>query len=279
MPILKDRTHAKSTGRQRQQHGPAGPDGGLLRLAVPGAAVVVTLGLFGYALVAGTAMDQTRTRSAGSAAKTNPFAPAEGWINNLAALSSVLGRAAPSEWQGGNGQPFAAAPPAGRLPQFAAASMMLSGTADGRLAFATRAAGRSQVAADEANSESELSSLSIEFPGNSAKISAAGVGALKKAAQLMKALPAGTEVEVIGYTVGSGSSHHASVLAQRRANSVYTALVRLGVHPSILRPLAATNAELEANAKSATEGRSSTEAGASQRRDRRVAFHVIETQR
>jgi hypothetical protein len=47
----------------------------------------------------------------------------------------------------------------------------------------------------------------------------------------------------------------------------------------MLRPKGLNGSRLEASAKSATEGRSSTETGAPQSRDRRVEFHVVAPQR
>jgi outer membrane protein OmpA-like peptidoglycan-associated protein len=280
MSAFNNAAHSKATGLERQQLPPGKPDDGRLRLVLPGVAVAATLVLFGYSLVAGTAKDQAPVQSAGNVATSGAFAPGAGWISNLIALSGAVGRGAPGEWQGGSGQLFAASPEAGGLPQFAAASMMLTGTEDGRLAFATPTESQTKEAAAGLQSTAALNSLSIEFQPNSAKISAASTGTIKKAAGLIKMLPAGAEVDVIGYTSVSGNSHRALVLAQRRANSVYKVLVRLGVHPSMLKPQSSASAGLEASAKSAAEGRSSIAADAAQRADwRRVGFHVIEPQR
>lgn len=280
MSVLKNTAHSKGTGRERQQLPPGSPDDGRLRLVLPGVAVAATLGLFAYSLAAGTERDQTPVQSAGNAATSGAFAPGAGWMSNLIALSGVFGTGSPGAWQGGSGgQEFTAAPEAGGLPQFAAASVMLSGTADGRLAFTMPAVSPTKEAAADLQTAAAINALSIEFPSNSAKISTASMGELKKAAELIKTLPAETEVNVIGYTAGGGNSHRALVLAQRRANSVYRALVRLGVPPSLLKPQRSASARLEARAKSAAEGRSSTVAGAAQRADRRVGFQVIEPQR
>jgi outer membrane protein OmpA-like peptidoglycan-associated protein len=279
MSFFKYAPQVNGARRQKLPFAPERPEASGLRLAVPGAAVVVTLGLFGYALSSGTAGDQAPVQSLANAASTGEFSPGAGWISNFIALSGVFGRGSPDDWQASGGQLFAPVPQPSRLPQFAAASMMLSGTSDGRLALSTLAPGWNKVAASDLRSGAALSSLSIEFPGNSAKISAARMGTIKKAAELIKALPAGDEVDVIGYAAGSGSSHRALILAQRRANSVYKALVRAGVRPSMLRPKGLNGSRLEASAKSALEGRSSTETGAPQYRDRRVEFHVVEPQR
>jgi outer membrane protein OmpA-like peptidoglycan-associated protein len=278
MSFFKNAPHLNGTRRQQPAFPPGSPpDASSLRLAFPAAAVVVTLGLFGYALSSGTAGDQAPVQSPVSAAYTGELSPGAGWIKNFIAFSSVFGKGTPTDRQGASGEFYAAPPPADSLPQFAAAGVMLSGTADGRLALIAPPAPRAGLAAADLRCEAAINSLSIEFPGNSAKISAANMGTVKKAAELIKALPAGAEVDVIGYT--AGSSHRASVLAQRRANSVYKALVRAGVHPSMLRPKGLNASRLEANAKSATEGRSSTETGAPQSRDRRVEFHVVAPQR
>jgi OmpA family len=57
---------------------------------------------------------------------------------------------------------------------------------------------------------------------------------LLKAARLIKQLPAGTLVEVAGYTYNIGSPTINMQLSQRRANAVRRALVRAGVDPAML---------------------------------------------
>jgi outer membrane protein OmpA-like peptidoglycan-associated protein/uncharacterized protein YidB (DUF937 family) len=74
----------------------------------------------------------------------------------------------------------------------------------------------------------------INFPTNSAEIPAAGKALLQKAAAAFKQLPAGTVVEIAGYTDNTGDPAANVQLSQQRAESVRAALVQAGVDPGML---------------------------------------------
>jgi outer membrane protein OmpA-like peptidoglycan-associated protein len=83
-------------------------------------------------------------------------------------------------------------------------------------------------------SQSALKFPTIYSITNSAEILSTSNPLLLKAARLIKQLPAGTLVEVAGYTYNIGSPTINMQLSQRRANAVRRALVRAGVDPAML---------------------------------------------
>jgi outer membrane protein OmpA-like peptidoglycan-associated protein len=233
-----------------------------LRLAVPGVACLLTLALFGYAISAGGRNDQAPVPSASNIAAAGGFAPQAGWIENLMAQLPVFGYGNPPPQLTGTGLRFASLPPS-NLPKFVEAAITDTGPADIRLALSTPAGepGKAQVVASE---EVALNALSVAFPGNSAKIPSREAKVINKAVEIIKTLPAGSTVELIGSAEGAAPTKRGAALAQERADSVYKALVRAGVDPAML------------TASSAIEGRSSTLTGAPQHRGRRVEFRVAE---
>ena len=74
----------------------------------------------------------------------------------------------------------------------------------------------------------------INFPTNSAEIPDAGKAMLQQAAGAFKQLPAGTVVEIGGYTDNTGDPTANVQLSQQRAEAVRAALVQAGVDPSML---------------------------------------------
>jgi outer membrane protein OmpA-like peptidoglycan-associated protein len=277
--MLKNSTQSNDIVHEnRESSSPAPEARSGLRLAVPGAAFLATLGLLGYAVWAGSAADRARVQPAPRTAQTDDFSPQAGWIKNLEAQLSVFGYESASTQFSGNGGSFAVVPPTG-LPRFVAASMTGSGPASIRLALSMPAASQNSKAPAEKLNLSALNSFSIEFPGNSARIPTNSFELITKVAKEIKALPSGTVVELIGYTAGSGQTSRGTILARKRANSVYAALIRAGVDPAMLRPKGDGSATIEAGTGPELEGRSSTARETRQRRDRRVEFRVIEPQR
>jgi outer membrane protein OmpA-like peptidoglycan-associated protein len=241
---------------------PEGESGVWRRLAVPGAACLLTLALFGYAILAGGKNDQAPVPPASNVATAGGFAPQVGWIENLKAQLPVFGYGNSLSQLTGTALRFAALPP-GNLPKFVEAAITDTGPADIRLALSTPAGepGKAQVVAAE---KAALDALSVAFPGNSAKIPSREAKVIRKAVEIIKTLPARSTVELVGSAEGAAPTKRGAALAQERADSVYKALVRAGVDPAML------------TASSAIEGRSSTLTGAPQHRGRRVEFRVAE---
>jgi outer membrane protein OmpA-like peptidoglycan-associated protein len=282
MSMLKNSTQSNDIVDENRESSSPAPEARSrvrgLQLAVPGAAFLATLGLLGYAIWAGSAADQARVQPASRAAQTGDFLPQAGWIKNLEAQLSVFSYESASTQFSGTGESFAVVPPTG-LPRFVAASMTGSGPGNIRLALSMPATSQNSKAPAEKLNLSALNSLSIEFPGNSARIPTNSFELITKVAKEIKALPSGTVVELIGYTAGGGQKARSTILARKRANSVYAALIRAGVDPAMLRPKGDGSATIEASTGPELEGRSSTARETRQRRDRRVEFRVIEPQR
>jgi outer membrane protein OmpA-like peptidoglycan-associated protein len=74
----------------------------------------------------------------------------------------------------------------------------------------------------------------INFPTGSAEMPAAGKALLQQAAVAFKQLPAGTVIEIGGYTDNTGDPAANVQLSQQRAEAVRAALVQAGVDPSML---------------------------------------------
>jgi outer membrane protein OmpA-like peptidoglycan-associated protein/uncharacterized protein YidB (DUF937 family) len=74
----------------------------------------------------------------------------------------------------------------------------------------------------------------INFPTGSAEIPAAGKALLQQGATAFKQLPAGTVVEIGGYTDNTGDPAANVQLSQQRADAVRAALVQAGVDPGML---------------------------------------------
>jgi outer membrane protein OmpA-like peptidoglycan-associated protein len=282
MPTLKNHTQSNDIVHENRESPALGPKAqsgvSRLRLAVPGAAFLATLGLFGYAISAGGRSDRAPTPPASNAGTTGDFAPQAGWIKNLEAQLSVFGYESSFSQFAGNGHRFASLPLTD-LPKFVAAAIASAGPADIRLALSTPTGGQTGKAQVVASEEATLDSLSIEFPGNSARILSRDVTIIRKAAQIIKALPAGTSVELIGYTGETSTSPRGGVLAQARAKSVYKALVRAGVNPAVLSPKGRDSASNQAGAGPEMEGRSSTGTETPRRPGRRVEFRIVAPQR
>jgi outer membrane protein OmpA-like peptidoglycan-associated protein len=269
MSMLKNDTQAAVVVHENREFSLLGPESGSdigrLCLAVPFSAFVVTCALFGYAIAAGSRGDDTPIVSESTAAKSSSFAPEAGWMKNLTARLSVFGYESSYTMLPGSRRSFDFVPPG--VPRFVAAAMTDSGLLM-RLAGPVPAAG-----------QAALNSLTIEFPGNSARIPASNFGVITKVAEVIKTLPSETVVEVIGYTAGSWHSAQGTALSRKRANSVYRALVHAGISPAKLRPMGYGSASIEASDGTKIEGRSSMLRETPKRGDRRVEFRAVEPQR
>jgi outer membrane protein OmpA-like peptidoglycan-associated protein/uncharacterized protein YidB (DUF937 family) len=74
----------------------------------------------------------------------------------------------------------------------------------------------------------------INFPTGSAEIPSMSLALLQQAAKPFKQLPAGTVIEIGGYTDNTGDPAANLTLSQHRADAVRTALIASGVSPAIL---------------------------------------------
>ena len=74
----------------------------------------------------------------------------------------------------------------------------------------------------------------INFPTGSAEIPPMSLALLQEAAKPFKQLPAGTVIEIGGYTDNTGDTAANLTLSQRRADAVRSALIASGVSPGIL---------------------------------------------
>ena len=116
----------------------------------------------------------------------------------------------------------------------------------------------------------------IRIRSNRAKVLSSSNPLLRQAARLIKQLPAGTLVEVSGYTHSIGSPTINMQLSQRRANAVRRALVHAGVDPAMLsakgygssHSLASKNGTVESHSNGMMEDR--------RRNDRRVEFSIAQ---
>jgi len=74
----------------------------------------------------------------------------------------------------------------------------------------------------------------INFPTNSTEVPAASKALLQQAASAFKQLPAGTVVEIAGYTDNVGDPAANVQLSQQRADAVRATLIQAGVDPNML---------------------------------------------
>ena len=110
-----------------------------------------------------------------------------------------------------------------------------------------------------------LNDATINFPSGGAKVPASIVSFLERAAADLKQLPAGTVLEIAGYTDNTGDPDANLALSQKRAESVRDALIKAGVHPNTLVAKGYGSANPIASNDTA-EGRT---------RNRRIEYHVL----
>ncbi|MCI0466626.1 MAG: OmpA family protein [Beijerinckiaceae bacterium] len=321
MSIFRNGTHSKDRAPEAPQAralgAEAGGNTGWLHLAVPGASVLITLLLFGYAINAGTMADREPGRLAAAGGQQRgaqsllPLGVLQsgdsnqnnlvylttgaagdavveaGWIKNLTVKlgafaspdlqAKVMGNEASGERTLHSFMYNMPAAPAllAQQPLFVMEALLAGSPQDIQLAQAVPAEARGGKAALANANVAALQSVSIEFPANSAKISARSVARIKRAAGIIKQLPAGTIVELNGYTAGMGKSAADSNLSRQRAESVYTALASAGISPDMLSPRGSGSASALASNSSELEGRSSTAAWRLRSNARRVEFRVV----
>ena len=236
----------------RTEHGgPAPVLGGLI---IPGAALLITLGLLlGYFIGAG---DHGAIQSAPIVAQNAPVPSPPGSQALFEGDAVTVGGAIPDADRDRIMSSLKS--PLG--PQFAFAT--ISGVS-----------GKNQVCAPN---QSALKFPTIYFAANSADVLSSSNPLLRQAAGLIKQLPAGTLVEIRGYTHSIGSPTINMQLSQRRANAVRRALVHAGVDPAMLSAKGYGSSHSLASKNGTVEGRSNSMMEDRLRNDRRVEFSIAQ---
>jgi len=160
-------------------------------------------------------------------------------------------------------------------PQFAVATLAGSGAAKTAAASPALKSGFSGKNPAAAPNQPALHLPAIYFAPNSAGVPSSSEALLRQAAGLMKQLPAGTVVQISGYTDTAGNPAANMKLSQRRADAVRQLLVDAGVNPAILSAKGYGSSESLAN-NVTTEGRSNGRMKSRRRDDRRVEFRIAQ---
>ncbi|MGH6800993.1 MAG: OmpA family protein [Methylocella sp.] len=160
-------------------------------------------------------------------------------------------------------------------PQFAVAALAGSGATKTAAASSALNSGFSGKNPGGAQNLPALNLPAIYFASNSAGVPSRSEALLRQAAGLMKQLPAGTVVQIGGYTDSAGNSTANLKLSQRRADAVRQVLVDAGVNPAMLSAKGYGSSESLANNNRTTEGRSKGPK-TSRRDDRRVEFRIVQ---
>jgi outer membrane protein OmpA-like peptidoglycan-associated protein/uncharacterized protein YidB (DUF937 family) len=158
-------------------------------------------------------------------------------------------------------------------PQFAFATIAGNGAAETAMTPSALKSGKNQVCA---LNQSALKFPTIYFVANSAGVLSSSNPLLRQAALLIKQLPAGTLVEIRGYTHSIGSPTIDMELSQRRANAVRRALVHAGVDPAMLSAKGYGSSHSLASKNGTVEGRSNGMMEDHRRNDRRVEFGIAQ---
>ncbi|MGC2221852.1 MAG: OmpA family protein [Methylocella sp.] len=153
-------------------------------------------------------------------------------------------------------------------PQFAVST--LTGTG----ATKTAAASSALNSGFGVPNQPALNLPAIYFAANSAGVPSSSEALLREAAGLMKQLPAGTVVQINGYTDGAGNPAANMKLSQRRADAVRQFLVDAGVDPAMLSAKGYGSSDSLANNGRTTERRGKGRMKSRQRDDRRVEFRI-----
>ena len=120
----------------------------------------------------------------------------------------------------------------------------------------------------------KLESLTVHFPPNSATIPSRSLPLVRRVAGIIEELPAGTIVQIDGYTDSTGNPTANMELSQRRADFVDLELIHAGVSPAMLSPKGLGSASLSDGVNGTIKTLSKTTEP--QRHDRRVEFHVAQ---
>jgi len=155
---------------------------------------------------------------------------------------------------------------------------ILAGSATETATASSALSGVSRKNQAGAPNQSALKFPTIYFAANSAEVLSSSNPLLRQAARLIKQLPAGTLVEVSGYTHSIGSPTINMQLSQRRANAVRRALVHAGVDPAMLtaKGYGSSHSLALASQNGTVEGRSNGLMEDRRRNDRRVEFSIAQ---
>jgi OmpA-OmpF porin, OOP family len=159
-------------------------------------------------------------------------------------------------------------------PQFAVATLAGSGATKTAAASSALKSGFSGKNPGAPN-QPALHLPAIYFAPNSAGVPSGSEALLRQAAGLMKQLPAGTVVQISGYTDSAGNPAANMKLSQRRADAVRQLLVDAGANPAMLSAKGYGSSESLAN-NGTTEGRSNGRMKSRRRDDRRVEFRIAQ---
>lgn len=159
-------------------------------------------------------------------------------------------------------------------PNFSIAAMSGSGTEE--TATASQAPSSNASSKTPASPEHPALNLPvIYFAANSAHIASNSKAVLEREAAQIKKMPAGTIVQISGFTDSTGTPAVNMKLSQQRANAVRQILIDAGVDPAMLKAkgYGIYHSAAGENAPRTKEGRSTTTPAA----DRRVEFHIAQT--
>jgi OOP family OmpA-OmpF porin len=161
-------------------------------------------------------------------------------------------------------------------PQFAVATLAGSGATKTAAASSALNSGFIGKNPGGVPNQPALHLPAIYFAPNSARVPSRGKALLRQAAGLLKQLPAGTVVQITGYTHNAGNPTSNPNLSQRRANAVRQILVDAGVSPAMLSAKGYGSSDSLANNNGTMEGRSNGRMKSHAREDRRVEFRIAQ---
>lgn len=158
-------------------------------------------------------------------------------------------------------------------PQFEVATLAGSGATKTAAAQVAPSPGVSGEHPGGASNQPTLHLPDIYFASKSADVPSSSEARLRQAAGLIKQLPAGTEIQISGYTDANGNPAANMKLSQQRADAVRQVLVDAGVNPAMLsaKGYGETLADNET-----TERRSNVRKKSRPREDRRVEFRIVQ---
>jgi OOP family OmpA-OmpF porin len=161
-------------------------------------------------------------------------------------------------------------------PHFAVAPLAGSGATKTAAASPALNSGFSGKTPAGAPNQPALNLPAIYFAPSSVEVTSSNEALLRQAAGLMKQLPAGTVVQISGYTDGGGNPTANMKLSQQRAEAVRQVLVDAGVIPAMLSAKGYGSSDSLANTKGTTEGRGKGRMKSRRREDRRVEFSMVQ---